>query len=70
MIGVTVYLSWSTFQARMVGAGAPGPPFDPGSPRSPLGPGGLGIDFPWFSPKCREVDFIGFVQEVMWMAMA
>ena len=52
----------------MVGAGAPGPPFNPG--RSPLAPGGLGIDFPWFSPECREVDFIGFVQEVMWIVMA
>src|ERR1700732_4029796 len=30
-------------------------------------PGGLGIDFPWFSPECLEVDFLGFLQEVMWM---
>jgi hypothetical protein len=33
-------------------------------------PGGLGIDFPWFSPECLEVDFLGFLQEVMWIVMA
>ena len=33
-------------------------------------PGGLGIDFPWFSPECLEVDFLGFLQAVMWIVMA
>jgi hypothetical protein len=32
--------------------------------------GGLGIAFPWFSLECLEIDFLGFVQEVMWIVRA
>jgi hypothetical protein len=49
-------------------AGASAVPAGGGS--SPPSPGGLGIAFSWFSLECLGIDFLGFVQEVMWIVIA